>query len=99
MRISCSIIELKFQWKFSYYRETEKLSAEVDDILNTYPSEELKHLTEQVMIEEAELFKFLSTPSSILRSTSQSSRELDFIDEDNVDTEEHDGHEKNTTTS
>lgn len=51
------------------------------------------------MIEEAELFKFLSTPSSILRSTSQSSRELDFIDEDNVDTEEHDGHEKNTTTS
>uniref|UniRef100_A0A0R3RSM7 Rab5 GDP/GTP exchange factor n=1 Tax=Elaeophora elaphi TaxID=1147741 RepID=A0A0R3RSM7_9BILA len=79
-------------------RETDELSAEVDEILNAYPSEELKHLAEQVINEEAKLFGSLSTPSSILLNSSRSSRELDF-DDDNADTEEHDGHEKDVITA
>ncbi|EFO22399.2 Rab5 GDP/GTP exchange factor [Loa loa] len=81
-------------------RETGELSAEIDEILNMYPSEELKHLAEQIMIEEAELFGSLSAPSSILLNASQSSRVLDFIDDDNADIEDHDDDcEKDVTTS
>ncbi|VBB25202.1 unnamed protein product [Acanthocheilonema viteae] len=79
-------------------RETDELSAEVDEILNAYPTEELKHLTEQVMIEEAEVFKSLSPPSSLLQNSSRSSRELVFIDSGNADTEEHGNHEKDITS-
>ncbi|EJW86369.1 hypothetical protein WUBG_02720 [Wuchereria bancrofti] len=80
-------------------RETDELSAEVDEILNTYPSKELKHLTEQVMIEEAKLLESLSAPSSILLNTSQSSRELDFVDKDSGNIEEHNDYEKDATAS
>ncbi|CAG9530620.1 unnamed protein product [Cercopithifilaria johnstoni] len=75
-------------------RETDELSAEVDEILSTYPTEELKHLTKQVIIQEAELLESLSAPSSILLNLSLPSQELDFIDYGNSDTEEHDDLEK-----
>uniref|UniRef100_A0A8R1U0K6 Rab5 GDP/GTP exchange factor n=1 Tax=Onchocerca volvulus TaxID=6282 RepID=A0A8R1U0K6_ONCVO len=78
-------------------KETDELSAEVDEILNSYPSEELRHLTEQIMIDEAELFGTSEPSSTLLNNTSQSSRELECIDE-NADNEEHDDHEKNVTS-
>ncbi|OZC09510.1 a20-like zinc finger [Onchocerca flexuosa] len=78
-------------------KETDELSAEVDEILNSYPSEELKQLTEQIMIEEAELFGTSVSSSTLLNNISQSSRELDFIDE-NASNEEHNDHEKNVTS-
>lgn len=81
---------------FSYFRETDELSAEVDEILNTYPTEELKHLTKQVMIEEAEVFRSLSAPSSILTNPS---RELDFADNSSGGAEEHEHDEKGAITS
>uniref|UniRef100_A0A915PXJ8 Rab5 GDP/GTP exchange factor n=1 Tax=Setaria digitata TaxID=48799 RepID=A0A915PXJ8_9BILA len=73
-------------------RETDELSTEVDEILNSYPSEELKRLIERINIEETELSDFFSLPSPTIlaNKTSQSSQN---DDEDVADSENHDDHE------
>lgn len=80
----------------SYCREIVELSAEVNEILNTYPTEDLKHLIKQIIIEEEELFETPPVSSFILLNLSQ---ELNFINCGNADNEEHDDHEKDAITS
>ncbi|KAM3723255.1 Rab5 GDP/GTP exchange factor [Dirofilaria immitis] len=87
--------ELMNELELRVKRETDALSAEINEILNSYPLEELKHLTEQINTEEAKLLESFSVSSfTLLNNVSQSSRELDFIDDNSADSVEFDDYER-----
>lgn len=88
-----------FNWTLWNCRETDELSVEVDQILDTYPSGELKHLTEQIINEELVHLKSLSISSSQSANALLSSQDVDGSDENNTGTEDYEDYETDVTTS
>ncbi|VDN07767.1 unnamed protein product [Thelazia callipaeda] len=69
-------------------KETDDLLREVEEILNAYPTKELKHLIEQITIEEAELWEFSVSSTDLQIGASHSFQDSESGNDENTDEKE-----------